>query len=225
MKTLYLFLFLGFQIHANPSYKIEGYLKNCEHKYLNYGTSLFSISKGNKIILKKINIDEAGKFEIENLSPGVYEFKFDNDFGQIIQKNVEVKDLITTVEFCLNEFEDIKMETLFASMQNGDEIALKISDSGCFYHKDSEIIFFKTENQYSVSYFDEQKIKKTRLLTDSDLNNLILFEKKVRHINKMKGKSTSSTTYVFTKNDQIVLTEKEESGLWNGVRELEKTLK
>ncbi|RZJ66913.1 MAG: hypothetical protein EOO50_07605 [Flavobacterium sp.] len=219
MKTLFL-LAICVVLSQPSSYKIVGSLHDCNPQEIEYGNRLIAISKDGKVLNDAIKTGAKGHFEIGDLAPGNYVIGYYNKFRQRVRKPVAVNAASTSVELCLDDFQDTNVSTLFNTMKNGDKLLLSISSHGCFHTFQDDLTFSLTDKKYSVSFTDEKNKVRTLPIDIAKLNELIRFEKIVRHMSKIDGGCTTTDGYVFTKNGEIVYQATDNTCEWRGVRKI-----
>jgi hypothetical protein len=224
MRTFFLLILFLIQNQQYESSKIVGKLNYCDSDEIEYGNRILAVSKDGKVINDKIKTGFKGTFEINNLTPGIYIIGFDNIYGQRVRKTVEVNDLVTNVNLCVDEFQDTKVSTLFNTMKEGDKLVLKVSSHGCFHMLEDELTFSLKDRKYSVSFKDEKNKTKVLSLNLDKLYRLIYFEKIIRYVAKVDGGCTTSDGYDFIKNGEVVYHATDNTCSWRGYGKIKREI-
>ena len=224
MRTFFFLILFLIQNQQYQSFKIVGKLNYCDLDEIEYGNRVLAISKDGKVINDKIKTGFKGSFEINDLSPGTYVIGFYNIYGQRVRKSVEVNNHITNVNLCVDEFENTKVSTLFNTMKEDDKLVLKMSSYGCFHMLNDELTFTLKDRKYSVSFKDEKNKTKVLPLNLDKLNRLIYFEKIIRYLARVDGGCTTSDSYDFIKNGEVVYHATDNTCSWHGYGKIKREI-
>jgi hypothetical protein len=217
MKYIILFLFVfckSFSQNDND-YVIEGSILNCESNDYDSKERYVKLKSNNVVIQENIK-QRYGEFRIKNLKKGDYTFEFTNIFGQIVTKNIEVKEKTTKVDLCTEVFINTNQKTVLESLTQNDTLEISITSSGCFHFEKEKIKYYYKNQKLVAEYFNNLKRKKRVTLNEDKRKQLILLEKKIIAMNNNMGGCTSSTQYVFILNGKAIQSVIDSSCDWNG---------
>jgi hypothetical protein len=216
-----LFIFFNSFSQNENNFTIEGILLNCKTNKSDNGERYLKLKKNNEIIKTDIN-SRFGEFKIKNLSKGIYTFELTNIFEQIFTKEIEIKDSITEVELCIEEFIDTKEKTLLENLKKNETLEILITSSGCFHFEKEKLKYYYKNDKLIIEFFKNEKRRKRKTLNKREISELILFERKIIQMKNKFGGCTSSNIYVFTINKNKLLEVIDASCDWDGYYELKK---
>ncbi len=229
LSFVFTFIFIVFfnSLFAQTKYSLTFY--NCTEN--NIGGINNEIDSA---VIKIYDNESNQKIEFKNNKPSRrYSFstskselriEFENIFRQKIDTILKLSKKNTHYKICEDQFKNYELKT---SVEKSIEIkkkwALQYSSMGCF-HWDNEsiLITYKREKVYAIYKTNKKRKQKIRL-TQEKINLLILFEKKLKLMNKPKGGCTTSDIYTInsdTEKYKII----DSSCLWNGYFNLKEKL-
>jgi hypothetical protein len=205
MKYILISLFFSFLSFSQgiKNNIIKGILYNCDVEFENFISSHVRLKKEKVIVKDSISLKN-GEFYITELTKGNYNLEFVNVYGQTVSKEIELKDTITEIKLCFNDFIDTGEKTTIESLNNTDVFEILILSTGCFhFEKDKILFYYKKKSLYAEFYRNSKKKKKIKL-DNEKLSKFILFERMVLQRDR-RNKTiicTSSTNYTFNHNGQ-----------------------
>ena len=223
MKTvIFLLLFLATFASNAQNKKLKGVIINCQMQdELTYG--MLKLWKGKTLISDKIKCSD-GDFEIDNLVAGTYIIEFENIFRQTLKKTITIKDSLTELKLCNDEFVDIQLSTIFDELKENDTISLDFSSSGCFHSFQEKSIFYKKGNKIFGQLYKENGQVVKKKINSEKLAYLILFEKKARIIDVANGFCTTANIYKFSLNNKVKFSCIDTTCDWSGYSPMTKTI-
>jgi hypothetical protein len=117
----------------------------------------FCILKDNsELPLNAYSISKNGKkIKVSGLTNGNYVVRYENIFGQLIDKSIEIKrKSIKNMPISLDEFIDTVKIVIFENMKNDDTLTIKYYISGCDGSHKEQIEFVKKNNLLESKFFD-----------------------------------------------------------------------
>jgi hypothetical protein len=164
--------------------------------------------------------------------PGEYYFstkksdvriEIENIFKQKTDTILKLNKKNTEYQICEDKFQDYELKT---SVEKSFEIKKKwtllYSSMGCFHwDKESIELTYKKEKVYAT-YKVNKKKKQKIILTQEKMNSLILFEKKLKLMDRPKGGCTTSDIYNISGVEKYKIDDS--SCLWNGYSNLKEKL-
>lgn len=102
--------------------------------------------------------------------------------------------------------------TIIELLQNGEIFSIEITSMGCF-HGTTQTLVINKEADVFTAYFKD----KSRVLTEKEINAIINFELKLRHLSY--GACTTIDTYVLRYGEEIFTTS-DGTCTWNGGKKL-----
>jgi hypothetical protein len=214
----FLFIILHSLVFINCSeitYSISGSIKNCEKKEWLYGAKPFMLYNEDKSINRKIDLEVDSYFNCDNLPKGTYYIEYENFFEQIIKKKIEIIDRDKNIQICFDEFADTKIPTLISNLKANDKLTISFSSNGCFHNLKERVIFSRKNKEIFGEYISGKKKKVVKINTKK-FNYLVLFEKKVKQIQKVAGMCTTSDSYTFILNGKEKFKAEDGGCEWDG---------
>lgn len=183
--------------------------------------SIHDIESKSKIEYKK------GKFPWEYIfstNKKNIRIEIQNIYNQKIDTILNLNKKETEFKICEDKFKNYNIKTTISkSFETQKKWVLHYSSSGCF-HWDNEsiIIYYRKRGTYAVHKKNNKKKLKIKL-SKANKEQLVLFEKKIRLMNKPNAGCTTTDTYTVIFNEEEY-TIKDSSCLWNGFNYLKEEL-
>ncbi len=199
-------------------FTIKGRLIICEpyHKGNDFANRRLSLLKGKDTVVKNIKT-RTGEFVVPGLEAGQYTLVFTNTFNQHLEKILLVLTDLEDVTCCTDSFVDPGGQTFIGKISAPDRIKLFFESTGCFHSVKSFIEIQKRDSTIIASFYSSgEKKMVTKVLTKSDREAVILFEKQLRQIKNLEGGCTTVDYYNYTANGKSMLQVKDSSCKWNG---------
>jgi len=216
------------QFYAQAEYKVTFY--NCS----NDGFSMIhdGINSGVMTIYEN---DSRKKIEYKKDKWGIGEYHFstnnskvrieiENIFKQKIDTILILNKKNKNYKICEDKFKEYELKTsVEESIKNKNKWTLSFSSIGCFHQeKESIELTHKKGKVFAIHKVNEKKKNKIKL-TQTKIKSLIVFEKKLKLMNRPDGGCTTSDYYTIKseiENYEIT----DSSCLWSGFHYLKKNL-
>ena len=210
LKNIILILFIAIfnNIIAQKTIEIETF--NCAENSI----GMSNIQKLNyKIISEHKVITDTTEhyFELKiKTKSDTLKVQYQNDYNQKVDTTYILSRNMQKIYICIDKFKDYKIKTLNEDAMKNKKWELYINSMHCFgFDKSKLIIKFKKNKIIAKYYFSkwieksEQKKEfiKKKILTEKQISNLILFEKKLRLMNRPNGDCTTSVFYLLKTNN------------------------
>jgi len=150
-----------------------------------------------------------------NIDPGIYQFKYLNQYDFEVQESITVKDNQSyTIDICVNKLGDFDktFKGLIDSISPSTPFIIVIKSGGCFATAETKLKIVKREDEYFISYSNKvfskgklvQKTTHYRQIGGDQISSIRNFEYELNLINyanthsHIKHICTSSSGYYLT---------------------------
>jgi hypothetical protein len=195
--------------------------RHCEYDLESYSNRYFSILNKDSFSLSYERLQE-GTYQFHINAYGPYTLQYPNIFGQNIQKSLTIDGLTNTIAVCVDEFVDTKKTTFIGALKATDKLEIQyywpccdINEKATFYIKDSV---------HYGELFKGKKKRKTKKLTNEQVQFLIDFEKKLNHIQNGQHNCEIKECYSLYFNGNLELRHFDETCDWSGFAKLKKII-
>ncbi|CAL2082118.1 conserved hypothetical protein [Tenacibaculum sp. 190524A05c] len=189
-------------INTSLSYSQEKYtlnFYNCNYDDFAFTPlsefNIYDTKTGKEINYKKGWV--SGKFNFSTDRPLV-RIKYKNIYNQAFDTIINLNNKNTSHVLCIEKFKDYSLQTTFEQcIKNKKKWELNLNSTGCF-HWDNESFKIKyKKNKVYVVYKINRGKKQYILLNQKKIDTFILFEKKLRLMNRPNGGCTTSDLYTL----------------------------
>ncbi|WP_282032399.1 hypothetical protein [Winogradskyella eximia] len=163
---------------------------------------------------KVISQTTKSKFDLFKFQTSENEVKieYNNIYNQKTDTTYFITPKTQKLFLCVEKMKDYEIETFIEkSLEENKNWKLKLSGGGCFVFTDTEIKIIPNKNDaiLKYKYVEERngkkiKEKKEIKLDKRDLDNLIIFEKKLRLLNSAMRRCTPATYYYLSYGNETI---------------------
>lgn len=228
-KTYILFfIIISFQCFSQNEYELLFY--NCKanaigtiHDGINIGIiNIYDNITNEKIDYKEGNFSGEYIFKTTNLKVKIeYKNIFDQKIDTILKLDSNIKNHFICEETFIDN--DSNKTSIEHSLEKRKKWKLNFLSSGCF-HYDNESLEIRYINKVAyLEYKIRDSLKKTLILNENIISRLILFEKKLKLMDKPNSGCTTTDVYeIKSKYGKYKILDS--SCLWDGFFELKKEI-
>lgn len=169
-----------------------------------------------EILTKHKVISQTTKFKFDlfrfQTSENEVKIEYNNIYNQKTDSTFFITPKTQKLFLCVEKMKDYEIETFIEkSLEENKNWKLKLSGGSCFVFTDTEIKIIPNKNGaiLKYKYVEERngkkiKEKKEIKLDKRDLDNLIIFEKKLRLLNSAMRRCTPATYYYLSYRNETI---------------------
>ncbi len=215
----FIFILLTFITAEANTFKVKGILQNCETKSHNRKERHLSVLLKDSVIIKNVKT-VSGEFTIKGLNENIYTFQFTNIFGQIVKKEINISKNNNAIILCVEEFQENNEMTFIESLKPNDTLSFEIILNSSTQYKNEKIIFFHENEILKAELYIENKLMKKIIINSAFREYIMVFEKKLKQINKVNGGCTGSELFIVILNNEKGYSSHDNTCEWNGYHKL-----
>ncbi|MER3329597.1 MAG: hypothetical protein RIF34_08485, partial [Candidatus Kapaibacterium sp.] len=163
-----------------------------------------------------------GRFFIKNLNPGTYVIRYGNIWRQSLTDSIELNSYLRGYKVCIDNFKKRDHYPLLELFNEAKNIRIEQVSTGCFHHSLTQINFQKMDDYILATYKSEDKKRKIKIKSASDLKLITNFFSRIDLLDGPGG-CTTTDDYKFS-FDGTTIEISDSSCDWDGFYQLTKQL-